>query len=135
MYWATFQKELDDIRVQIRSVKDPKAHVNADDPLVERLRKLCELTTVPVERKTLSLEIGEDGQPIIPPELVGFFQAAGTKTQPGTVQQEVPKGKEMRATVLPRETLHINHPPVLEEATEQSVDSSAADIETQVWDV
>lgn len=126
MRWNKLLSKLDEVRSEIRQVPGwQTGFVPNEHPLVEKLAQLFDEATVVEDVKVITLEVGDDGKPIIPADLQGLFATLPAEENPVVAPQRGASHKrqnaEMKIAMAPRETLHINRPPDLSEADEGSV--------------
>lgn len=142
MIWLEFLTALDAIRTKARQdpgFQRPRSAIPADHAVVADLRALADEVATGKGVAVVTLELDSKGQPIIPDDMKALFATApvdeekpaqgqvGARVQrrnppqTPTVNTATSKQPEATATVLPRETPHINRPPDLVEATESTV--------------
>jgi len=134
-------KKLDSIRGAIRNDDVFKRNPRAILPVewADQFRVLVEEIESGEGPKTVTLELDAEGRPIIPNSLQDIFATVpdapilapseGAKVirrnpvLPATPAQKADAAAPSATTanVLPRETLHVNRPPDLQDATEDTV--------------
>jgi hypothetical protein len=128
MQWKKFLGELDVFRAKIRNDRLLTASIDPADTLLADLQNIITRAQDPtITPRAISLELDEDGNPIITPEIQALLQPqAATLLRPpaviGRAAQAAPAPTAaMKVTPIPRTTPRVEHPISLEDASEETV--------------
>lgn len=142
MIWLELLKRIDDVRSVVRSseeFKHPRSIVPTEHAAVDMLDSIKADILKQEGPKTVTLELDDEGNPIVPHDLKHIFTAqqrntnegakvvrasqpirGGDRPQPAAAA-EATKGGKQATLVLPRDTPRVEHPISLEDATESTV--------------
>ena len=127
MRWNSLLRKLDDVRSAIRQIPNHQGQIPENHPILTQLESLHSEALILEQKKTLTVEVefDENDNPILPEELKIRMVPRGPQQQARVdrVASHRPVNNvEMTTTVLPRTTPHINREPILEDATESTVE-------------